>query len=358
MSKARVYFIKIDTDYSPAQISQSLQNLLEVSKVLEQSIAKSSRVAVKMHFGDEGNTGYVLPQYVKIILDYLKQLKVKAFLTDSNTLYKGKRSDSKSHLKLAGEHGFKKEKLNTPIKIDDETKSGAVVEVKINGEFIKKAKIIKSIFEADCLVGIAHFKGHIMTGFGGAIKNIGMGAASRQGKLEQHSTVSPVVYEDACIACAKCLAVCPVGAIFMQGNKAQIKDNICIGCATCIGVCEKKAIDVNWQQGAHIIQQKMAEYAQAALMNKKKNSAFINFAIKITKECDCLAKDDPRVCEDVGIFTSFDPVAIDKACLDLINKYSKSDLFRVLHPDRDYSIQLIHAEKIGLGTLDYELIKV
>ena len=332
--------------------------MLRVSEVIERSIAKGSSVAVKMHFGEEGNTGYVSPRYVKIILEGLKDLKTKSFLTDSNTLYKGRRLDSKSHLALAKEHGFSYEALGVPVKIEDEAKPASVVEVDLNGQFVKKAKLVKSFLEADAVAGIAHFKGHMMTGFGGALKNIGMGVASRKGKLEQHSSASPTIYIDKCVGCSECIKFCPVNAISLIKDKAKIKDGICIGCATCIGVCPSGAIDVTWEQGASLISQKMVEYTKAALLNKSQNQAFINFALKITKECDCRAKDDPRVCPDLGIFASLDPVAIDKACVDMVNEKSGKDLFRELHPHRDWNLQLSYAQKIKLGTLDYELIRV
>ncbi len=248
--------------------------------------------------------------------------------------------------------------MHVPIRIIDEALAGAVVEINLKGEFIKTAKIIAPVAGARAMVGIAHFKGHIMTGFGGALKNIGMGAASRKGKLEQHASVSPVILEEKCLSCGDCIVVCPAGAISLDTGKAVIKGEQCIGCATCINACGNSSIDVPWEQGAIEISQKMAEYAKAALMNKKGKCVFFNFAIKITKDCDCIAADDPPECPDVGIFASFDPVAIDKACVDLVNKLTGRDLFRELHPKRDWSRQLLHAEKIGIGTLDYELIKV
>lgn len=356
--KSRVYFASLETDRSALGQEQRLEILLRESRILEQSIGKDLSVAVKMHFGEEGNTGFVNPGFVKIVLKELKQLKAKPFLTDSNTLYKGRRLDSKSHLALAKEHGFSDKALGVPVKIEDESKPGSVVEVDLGGQFVKKAKLTNSFLEADAVVGIAHFKGHMMTGFGGAIKNIGMGVASRKGKLEQHSSASPTVYVDRCVSCGECIKFCPVNAISLVKDKAEIADGICIGCATCIGVCPNGAIDVTWEQGASLISQKMVEYTKAALLKKTGKCAFINFAIKITKECDCLAKDDPRVCPDLGIFTSLDPVAVDKACVDMANEITGKDLFRELHPKRDWQLQLNYAQKIKLGTLDYELVKV
>ncbi|MBU1726433.1 MAG: DUF362 domain-containing protein, partial [Candidatus Omnitrophica bacterium] len=199
---------------------------------------------------------------------------------------------------------------------------------------------------------------HIMTGFGGALKNIGMGCAARTGKLAQHSDVSPFVRTKACIGCFICVKSCPADAIEMIKDKARIIKDKCIGCATCIAVCPKFAIDVDWDTGGSKIQQKMIEYAKAVLDTKQDKAVFINFAIKITQECDCIAKDDPRIAPDVGILISKDPVAIDKACFDLVNNACGKDIFREAHPKRDGMIQLKHAVSMGLGSLDYELIEV
>lgn len=356
--KSKVYFIKTDTNEPSGSIEHKISKLITESKVLSSAVSAKDRVAVKMHFGEEGNTGYIRGEYVKVIIQALKNLKAQPFLVDSNTLYKGKRATSLEHLQLAKEHGFSQASMGVAVVIPDETKDNCVVDVPLNGQFIKTAKIIRPIVEADALLGLAHFKGHIMTGFGGALKNFGMGAASRRGKLEQHSSVSPLVIIDECIGCGICVDNCPVQAIILKEKKAQINNSICIGCATCIAVCPQAAIDVPWEHGASTIAQKMAEYAQAALAKRKGKCAFLNFIIKVTKECDCLAKDDPREVDDVGIAASVDPVALDKACVDLVNQKAGKDLFKELHLSRSWMTQLIHAQKIGLGTLDYELIKV
>jgi uncharacterized Fe-S center protein len=356
--KSKVYFIETQTHESLKNIKEKIDGLIETSKILKGTISANDSVAVKLHFGEEGNTGYVQPAYVRLIVDNIRGLKAKPFLVDSNTLYKGRRTNSKEHLQIAAEHGFSRENIGVEVVIADETKAGSIAEIALDGEFIKTAKIMRVFVEADAVVGIAHFKGHIMTGFGGALKNIGMGTASRRGKLEQHASISPIVIAKKCIGCSECIKQCPVDAITLENEKAQILGVSCIGCAGCIAVCPESAIDVAWKQGAASISQKMAEYAKAALMNKKGKGAYINFAIKITKECDCLAKDDPRVVDDIGLFASVDPVAVDKACVDAVNRKAGKELFMELHPERDWRQQLLHAEKIGLGTLDYELIKV
>ncbi len=197
-----------------------------------------------------------------------------------------------------------------------------------------------------------------MTGFGGAIKNIGMGCASREGKLAQHSEIAPVIYLEKCKGCMDCVRSCPVDAIRSEGRRIVIDPSKCIGCATCIAACVRGAIEVDWESGGSNIQEKMVEYAAAVLKQKNGKLSFINFVTKITKECDCLAKDDPRIIPDVGIFASTDPVSLDKACYDACINACGKDVFRVVHPDRDGLKQVRYAAKLGLGNIDYELIEL
>lgn len=355
--KSKVYFIRVNDSDTAEIIKSKLEQLIKTSRVLD-FIRKGDRVAMKIHFGEEGNTGYVRPECVRIISDNLTKKEANHFLSDTSTLYRGKRTNSREHLKLACEHGFTEEACGSRILIPDDTKKENVSEELINQKFIRTAKIARLFLEADVILGIAHFKGHIMTGFGGALKNIGMGCAAREGKLAQHSDISPFVRIENCIGCKECLKACPAGTIFIKNNKSYIDPAKCIGCASCIAACVQNAIDVNWEAGGNNIQEKMVEYAKAVLKNKQNNSVFINFVTKITKECDCLAKDDPRIAPDVGIFVSHDPVSIDKASLDLINEAAGRDIFKEVHPLRDGIKQLTYAHEVGLGNLEYELIEV
>ena len=354
---SKVYFVPVRESDASDVVAAKLSRLLEASKVLD-FIGKNSSVAVKMHFGEEGNTGHVGPEYASLICEKLLRMGAKPFLSDTNTLYRGKRTNSSEHLELAREHGFTKDACRAEIVIPDDSKKENVMDVKIDGDYIEIARVVTQFLKADALVGIAHFKGHIMTGFGGALKNIGMGCASREGKLAQHSDIAPIVDLDKCEQCGKCTQLCPSEAIYLRGNRVYIDPAKCIGCATCIAVCEQGAIEVNWEAGGSNIQEKMVEYASAVLKNKKKSSAYINFATKITKECDCLARDDPRIAPDVGIFAARDPVSIDQACYDVVYNACGKDIFKEAHPARDGSKQLRYAHELGLGELQYELIEV
>ena len=358
--KSKVYFIAVSNHDDKKATTEKFNCLLGESRLLD-FVRKNEVVPVKMHFGEEGNTGFVKPEYTRCVCDGLAKKGARPVLTDTNTLYRGRRLNSKGHKALAYEHGFTEEAAGAPVVIAEGNER-----VDIKGKFIKQAMLAKLFCQTSSIVAISHFKGHVMSGFGGALKNLGMGCASREGKLAQHSDMSPFVRFKNCTGCGECENVCPVKAITITDNpltslgagKSNINSAKCIGCSSCIAVCPHNAIDVRWERGAENIQEKMIEYAAAVLKGKKEKSAFFNFAVKITKECDCLAKDDPRIAPDVGIFASIDPVSIDKACFDLVKEASGKDVFKEAWPERDWSKQLNHARDMGIGNLDYELIKI
>lgn len=355
MVKSKVYFIPVSETDNKEVIISKLRCLVRESKILD-FILPEETVAIKLHFGEEGNTGFVKPEYVKVICNAILAKNAKPFLIDTNTLYKGKRTNSNQHLELANKHGFSKEKMGVEVIIPDDSLKENTIELKINQRFVKTAHLARIFVESDAIIGISHFKGHLMTGFGGTLKNLGMGCAVRKGKLFQHSDIAPIIYTRKCTGCGECVKICPQQAILLKENKASIESQRCIGCASCIAVCPSSAIDVNWESGASTMPEKMVEYAFAVLKDKKEKTAFLNFAIKITKDCDCIAKDDPRICPDIGILASSDPVSIDKASYDLVIKSCGKDVFKEVHPKRDSFRQLNYAYKLGIGNLDYELI--
>lgn len=353
---SKVYFIPVAESDSKKIIQLKLKSLIDQSNILS-VINKDDNVAIKLHFGEEGNTGYVKPEFVKVICDQLINLGSKPFIGDTNTLYAGKRVNSSDHTELAKKHGFTYESTGAQILIPDDAVESNTTKVNIDEKNIKMASISTPFIETDLMVGVAHFKGHIMTGFGGALKNIGMGCATRQGKLAQHSDLAPTINKDSCVGCGECKKICQPEAISMKNNKALINPSKCVGCASCIAACNYYAINIDWESGAPKIQEKIIEYTKAALLSMRKK-VFFNFLIKITKECDCLAKDDPRIAPDIGMLASSDPVAIDKASFDLVKTVCGEDVFLKVHPNRDGLKQLEYAQDIGIGNLEYELIKI
>ena len=355
--KSTVYFVNVKDADDIADVNDQLKTLLEKSKVLD-VIHKNQKVGVKLHFGEEGSTGFVRPDHLRVICDEILRRGAVPLLSDANTLYRGKRLNPKDHLALAYEHGFTKEKVGADIFIPDDTRKEDVTEVHIDQSRIKTAKIARFYLDVvDAIVAVSHFKGHGLTGFGGAIKNIGMGCATREGKLAQHCDASPVFYGDDCTGCGECAIVCPVKAIHIENEKSVLDRSKCIGCGSCIAACTAAALSVDMEVGNEL-QEKMAEYAYAVLRNRENKSCYLNFALRINKECDCWSSENPRIAPDVGILASLDPVSIDKASFDLVNKACGRDIFNEIHPKQDALNQLEHGAEIGLGSLDYELVEL
>jgi uncharacterized Fe-S center protein len=369
VNTARVYFVDLRAS-TERGVLDKLRDALKRAELLKVT-AEGDLVAVKLHFGEKDSTAYLRTPYVRAVVDLLTSNGRVPFLTDTNTLYVGTRSDSVRHITTAVENGFSFASTGVPVIIADGLKGGQYQSVAVDGKHFSEVKIAADIARADAMVVLTHVKGHELTGIGGALKNLGMGGGSRAGKLEMHSDVRPRVSTDKCTGCGKCLQWCQVKAISLKRKKAVIDTGICVGCAECILVCPEKAPRIEWNWSGSLVQEKMVEYAAGAARTKERGIGYVNFIMDFSPQCDCYPFSDTPVIPNVGILISRDPVAIDRASADLVNrqqglkgsalgkKYTeRGDKIRLLHPDVDWKVQIRHAEKMGLGSSRYELVKM
>lgn len=353
---AKVFLIPASADENPLSLSKKTEKIFH-ALCLDKRMESGSFVGLKIHFGEKGNTGYIRPAWLQGLVDRIRQKTSRVFLTDTNTLYLGNRSNSVDHLLLARDHGFSQETVGIPILIADGLIGRDSEEIAVDLPRIKSAKIAGLFLNTDFLVCLTHFTGHMLSGFGAALKNLGMGCASRAGKLEQHSDVHPWVKAKSCANCSVCMDYCPPAAIIQKEDKAFIVEEKCIGCGECLVVCPNGAVKLSWDGDIPRVQEKIAEYAFCVSKLFKEKIGFINFLVRITKDCDCMNQNGKVIAEDIGILASVDPVALDKASVDIVNVRAGKDIVRV-HQNVDWSIQLKHAEKVGLGTMEYELIQL
>ena len=373
MEKSKVYFTDLRA-LPGTNLLKKLNNLILKAGIQEIDFTEKF-AAIKIHFGEPGNLTFLRPNYSKVVADVVKSLDGKPFLTDSNTLYVGKRKNALDHLDSAFLNGFNNLSTGCNIIIADGLKGTDEAYVNVDGEYVKEAKIGHAIMDADIFISLNHFKGHESTGFGGAMKNIGMGSASRAGKMEQHSSGKPTVKSQSCVMCGKCIKNCAHDAISITDeNVACIDKNKCVGCGRCIGTCNYNAIYNKYSSANDELNKKIAEYTKAVLQDRP--HFHISLVIDVSPYCDCHSGNDVAIIPDVGMFASFDPVALDQACADMANKMPvmpnsllsdrmESENFHDFHdhfknstPSSEWKICLEHAEKIGVGTREYELIEV
>ncbi len=413
MEKSKVYFTDLRASDGD-NLLDKLQRLIRKAGIGQIDFA-DQYVAIKMHFGEPGNLAFLRPNYAKAVADVVKELGGKPFLTDCNTLYVGGRKNALDHIDSAYSNGFMPYVTGCQILIADGLKGTdeELVPVK-NGEYVKEAKIGRAVMDADIFISLTHFKGHEAAGFGGTLKNIGMGCGSRAGKMEMHSAGKPHVDQSRCIGCGKCSRICAHGAAVVtevsvsdcaqsaaagnkEGNtrtaemgqqtssgtragkterivrKASIDHSKCVGCGRCIGVCPKDAVKAASDEANDILNCKIAEYAQAVCQDRP--CFHISLVIDVTPNCDCHAENDAAIVPDVGMFASFDPVALDMACADAVNAqpplrnsvlgesyeqhtHEHRDHFGRVAPETNWKSSIEHAVKIGLGRAEYELITV
>ena len=372
MEKAKVYFTNMRTT-PQCNLIDKMERVVRQAGIADIDF-KNKFAAIKIHFGEPGNLAYLRPQYAARMAAVVRSLGGRPFLTDSNTLYTGRRANAVDHLQSAMENGYNPISAQCPVIIADGLKGTDYREITIDGEYCKTAKIGTAIVDADVVISMNHFKGHEQAGFGGALKNLGMGAASRGGKLELHSGSQPRIKEHKCVGCSMCARHCAHGAISMVDHKAVIDYSRCVGCGQCIAMCQYNAAVPGASDTTERLNYKIAEYTAAVL--KDKPHFHVSFIVDVSPECDCWNHNDAAVVPNIGILASYDPVALDQACADLViaapalksdnvlhckhdhGTLEGEDKFHLLHPDTHWRAALEHGEKIGLGTREYELITV
>lgn len=367
---SKVYFADLRADVHE-NLQQKLTRLMKTAGMGDIDF-QDKFVAIKLHFGEPGNLAFLRPNWARTVADFVKERGGKPFLTDCNTLYVGGRKNALDHMDSAMLNGFNPITTGCQIIIADGLKGSDEVEVPVaGGEYVKNAKIGRAVMDADVFISLTHFKGHEEAGFGGCLKNIGMGCGSRAGKMEQHNAGKPHVAQKHCIGCGQCRKICAHGAPIITDGKAHIDHDRCVGCGRCIAVCPKDAVRIDWDESTTNLNCKIAEYTKAVVDGRP--CFHISLVIDVSPNCDCRPENDMAIVPNVGMFASFDPVALDMACVDAVNaqtplrgsaaddahaKAHVHDHFQRLHPDTNWRSCLEHGEKIGIGTREYELIKI
>ncbi|MBQ6574144.1 MAG: DUF362 domain-containing protein [Bacteroidales bacterium] len=380
MEKSKVYYTNLRCKPG-LNLQKKLRNMIKAAGI-ESIDFNGQYTAIKLHFGEPGNLAYIRPNYVSTVVDLLNSLGAKTFLTDANTLYKGRRDNAVDHLRSAMVNGFNPIAVNANVIIADGLKGTNYAAIPVDGaKYCPAPKIGQTIADADIVISMSHFKGHEQAGFGGALKNLGMGCASIAGKLELHSSSQPKVNDKNCIGCKICEKNCNHGAITVGADrKAVIDYNKCVGCGQCVALCQYAAAVLAEWDTSEVLNCKIAEYTKAVL--KGKPNFHISFIMNVSPECDCWGHNDVAIVPDLGMMASFDPVALDQACADLVNKAPvingwkkvqgtdshecacgcgtthEGELFKHIHPDTDWESGLEYAQTIGIGTRKYELIEV
>jgi len=374
MEKAKVFYTDFRTS-SRENLMQKLRRLC-VTAGMKEIDFEDKYAAIKIHFGEYGNLAFLRPNYAKVVADIVKEMGGKPFLTDCNTLYVGSRKNALDHLETAYANGFSPFSTGCHVIIGDGLKGTDEALVPIDGEYVKEAKIGQAVMDADIFISLTHFKGHEATGFGGALKNIGMGCGSRAGKMEMHNQGKPAVSQRKCVGCGACIKICAHDAPVITDGKATIDIDKCVGCGRCIGACPKDAVHPTQDNSNDVLNCKIAEYSKAVCDGRP--CFHISLICDVSPNCDCHSENDVPIIPNVGMLASFDPVALDMACADLANKQpilhnhsvlhencmaheeeaEHHDHFHMTHPDTNWKTCVAHAVKIGLGTDQYELVEI
>jgi uncharacterized Fe-S center protein len=355
---SKVHFIKASIRDGEQVISKKARKLFKAGGFAG-CFKKNDFTAVKVHVGEKGNNTYLPSSCIKGLVDELLKLKTKPFTTDTSVLYVSKRRNAVDHTIVAAEHGFSFGKLGIPFIVADGLLGTSETAITINGEINKEVFIASDIVRCQSLLSVAHCTGHLAACLGATLKTLGMGCAGKRGKKKQHATLTFSI-GDNCTRCGECFKHCPADAITLGKIKARIDQKKCIGCAECLAVCRFSAVKCNWGQESEILQKSIAEHALGVLKGKENRAVFFNFIISVTKDCDCFDESNmPKIVDDIGIAASTDPVAVDKAALDLIEAGAGRKLPELIdNNELDPLYQIEHAERIGLGCADYDLVEI
>ncbi|MEW4414998.1 DUF362 domain-containing protein [Clostridium sp. AN503] len=374
MEKSKVYFTDFRTVAFGDGLTMKLKKLIKKAGIGDIDM-DGKFVAIKMHFGELGNISFLRPNYARAVVDVVKELGGKPFLTDCNTMYPGSRKNALEHLECAWENGFTPLTVGCPIIIGDGLKGTDDIGVPVvGGEYVKEAMIGRAVMDADVFISLTHFKGHEATGFGGALKNIGMGCGSRAGKKEQHCSGKPVIDEALCRGCTKCQRECAnSGLVFDESTKKMHVDlDNCVGCGRCLGACNFDAINFSGDDAVELLDRRIAEYTKAVVDGRP--NFHISLIVDVSPNCDCHGENDAPILPNIGMFASFDPLALDQACVDAClaaapmpnsqlsdhladpHFHDHHDHFKNSTPESEWRACLEHAEKIGLGSREYELV--
>ncbi|MBP8303588.1 MAG: DUF362 domain-containing protein [Phycisphaerae bacterium] len=356
---SKVFFVEASIREGEKALSEKARRLFQAGG-FARCFKNRDFTAVKVHVGEEGNTTYIKAPCLKGLIEELLALKTKPFLTDTSTLYVGRRHNAVDHAILASQHGFSYEGLGVPFVPPDGLLGTSETPVRIDGELSQEVFIATDIVRCQSILSVAHVTGHLASGLAATIKTLGMGCASRKGKMRQHSALRPRIKGAACRACGECVQRCPERAIALKQGKAQIDPDLCVGCAECVAVCRFGAVQWDWGQESEVLQKAMAEHALGVVKGKEGRAVFFNFVLSVTPDCDCMDTPDmPRVAEDIGILASEDPVAVDQAAIDLVERRADTAMAKLIkRPRLDPCHQIRHGARIGLGSTDYDLVAV
>ena len=376
MAKSTVYFSDFRTKAFGDGLPTKLKKLIKAAGIGNIDF-DGKFVAIKMHFGEAGNVSFLRPNYARAVVDVIKEMGGKPYLTDCNTMYPGSRKNGIEHLYCAWENGFTPITVNCPVIIADGVKGTDDIAVPVEGgEYVTEAMIGRAVMDADIFISLTHFKGHEMTGFGGTLKNIGMGCGSRAGKKDQHSSGKPTIDQDVCRGCKRCQRECANGGLVFdeENKKMTVNTDNCVGCGRCLGACNFDAIRFRNDNAPAMLNRRMAEYAKAVVDGRP--NFHISLVVDVSPNCDCHGENDAAIVPNIGMFASFDPVALDQACADAVNAaepirnsqlgdnmarpdfHDHHDHFKNSRPESEWKSCLEHAEKIGLGSRAYELDKI